>query len=440
MVHDTLPGNGRGSVFQQGVSRLIFLLSDDHKFGREMSRQLYNYGYEAHHFASAEELEKRHTSGIPSAVIVDMKLPDRDTGMALAALTEAAGVIVPVVVLSAETHFEARLQAVRYGASGFFPRNTPAADIIAFLDVITDMRLGDAYRVLILAEDKAVTKECADILTGAGLTAHESHNPFSVMEVLRDTNPDVLLMSLYFDDCAGMELAEVIRQQQGFQSLPIVFLSPVVTLDERMAAMKRGGDDFIFLPVDPEMLLASVSVSGARARAIAASVDCDSMTGLLGHSVFRRRLDAVAQRSTATGMPFCVALLDIDHFKNVNSVQGHAAGDRVIKNLARLLRQRLRHSDILCRYGGEEFAIVLTDTEINVGLRVMDHVRSAFAEIPQEGPSDTFFCTFSCGIAPSASGDVQDLLTFADRGLYAAKEGGRNRVVRGDLPAKPPQR
>ncbi len=437
MTRDSLPGNGRGSVFQQGVSRLVFLLSEDHKFGREMSRQLYNYGYEAHHFVSAEDLDNRHTSGIPSAVIVDMKMPDRDTGMVLAALTQTAGVMVPVIVLSAETHFEARLQAVRYGASGFFPRHTPAADIIAFLDVVTDLRLGDAYRVLILAEDKAVTSQCAEILTQAGLTAHEAHNPLAVTEVLHDTNPDVILMSLYFDDCAGMELAEVIRQQQGFQSLPIVFLSPVVTLDERMAAMKRGGDDFLSLPVDPEMLVASVGVSAARSRAIAVSVDCDSMTGLLGHSVFRRRLDAVAQRSGTNGMPFCVALLDIDHFKHVNSVQGHAAGDRVIKNLSRLLRQRLRHSDILCRYGGEEFAIVLTDTEIAVGLRVMDHVRSAFSEIPQEGGSDVFFCSFSCGIAASTSGDVQSLLTFADRGLYAAKESGRNRVVRGDLPIKP---
>ncbi len=123
-------------------------------------------------------------------------------------------------------------------------------------------------------------------------------------------------------------------------------------------------------------------------------------------------------------------MLDIDRFKSVNDTYGHWTGDTVIKTLAQILRQRLRKTDIVGRYGGEEFAVILPNTDAGNAFRVLDGIRDGFARFRQRAASETFYVTFSCGIAPYPPFDAPPLLNQkADEALYRAKEGGRNRVV-----------
>src|SRR5690606_33090771 len=140
-------------------------------------------------------------------------------------------------------------------------------------------------------------------------------------------------------------------------------------------------------------------------------------------------LDASA-RALRDGTPLCFAMVDIDHFKKVNDTYGHPMGDRVIKSLALSLKQRLRKTDVVGRYGGEEFAIALPDTTLEHACRVLDVIRQRFSELrfpPQ--PAD-LSCTFSGGITQlTSSTDVKLLSQQADEALYRAKNAGRNRVV-----------
>ena len=124
-------------------------------------------------------------------------------------------------------------------------------------------------------------------------------------------------------------------------------------------------------------------------------------------------------------------MLDIDHFKKVNDSHGHPMGDRVIKSLALFLKQRLRKTDFIGRYGGEEFAIVMPNTDLSAAHKVLDEIRRRFAEIHYPAQPRDLFCTFSAGVVQlSDELDALSMATAADEALYQAKGAGRNRVQR----------
>lgn len=166
-----------------------------------------------------------------------------------------------------------------------------------------------------------------------------------------------------------------------------------------------------------------------RARDLRQVMETDSLTGLLSHAHIKNRLMSEQTRVQRTASPLAFALVDLDHFKQVNDRQGHLAGDQVIRSLARLLSSRLRRTDIVGRYGGEEFAIVLPDTGPTEAAAVLDDIRALFKRISHQGNEGEFHVTLSCGLAmfdPEHPGDGQVLT--ADKALYRAKALGRNRV------------
>lgn len=158
----------------------------------------------------------------------------------------------------------------------------------------------------------------------------------------------------------------------------------------------------------------------------------DGLTGLFNYRHFATTLTAEIHRSRRAGAPVSLIMLDVDHFKNYNDTHGHPAGDEVLRKIAQLIQSRLRRTDIPCRYGGEEFAVILTDTDRNAAVLVADTLRELVAKTPFEGeetqPGGRL--TISAGVAtfPIDAHDAEGLVQAADRALYRAKEGGRNRV------------
>jgi len=156
----------------------------------------------------------------------------------------------------------------------------------------------------------------------------------------------------------------------------------------------------------------------------------DSLTGLLNHTAIKDQLDGEVARAKRQNKPLSFAMIDIDNFKRVNDNYGHPAGDRVIKSLARLLKQRLSANDLVGRYGGEEFAVILVDTEGAAALKVLDTIRNDFSQLRLVADEKEFSASFSCGIAEVTKfPDANGLCDAADKALYKAKHAGRNRVM-----------
>ncbi len=166
----------------------------------------------------------------------------------------------------------------------------------------------------------------------------------------------------------------------------------------------------------------------------------DSLTGLLTRRAFLDHFEREVSRSRRSGEPFALAIFDLDHFKQLNDGHGHPFGDQMLRRTAQRLRSGVRAHDVLGRYGGEEFALLMPGLDKEAGLRAAERVRSGVEALGLEHGDVRLKLTISAGVAafPHDGADWETLLTAADVALYAAKVSGRNRVVPAQHPARPP--
>jgi diguanylate cyclase (GGDEF)-like protein len=165
-------------------------------------------------------------------------------------------------------------------------------------------------------------------------------------------------------------------------------------------------------------------------------IERDGLTGLIDHQRLIERIGQELSRSRRTGAECTLAMLDLDHFKQVNDTWGHQAGDLVLRRLANALTGWLRQSDVVGRYGGEEFAVLLLDTTPEQAAPVIDAFRRNFAALDIVVPGGTLSATFSAGLAGSRlATDTSALVSAADAALYRAKSEGRDRVVIAEAPS-----
>ncbi|MDX8399404.1 MAG: GGDEF domain-containing protein, partial [Gallionellaceae bacterium] len=192
-------------------------------------------------------------------------------------------------------------------------------------------------------------------------------------------------------------------------------------------------------PIQADHLVSSVSSRIQRSLLLRSFMVRDSLTGLLNHTTIKEQLEREVARAKRQGLPLTFAMVDIDLFKKVNDTYGHPAGDRVIKSLARLLKQRLRENDLIGRYGGEEFAVVLVDTDGASAITVLDSIRKDFSQLHHLADDKEFTTTFSCGIATfNGSNSSAKLCDEADKALYKAKHAGRNQIMLADTTVNTP--
>ena len=162
----------------------------------------------------------------------------------------------------------------------------------------------------------------------------------------------------------------------------------------------------------------------------AESARIDELTGLYNRRGMKEQLQKEISRSTRTGRPFTVAMGDIDHFKNINDTYGHHCGDYVLAALSGLLKSTMRSHDLLSRWGGEEFLILLPDTDLEYGKIIAERLRQVIEQHYFEYEGKSIQLTMSFGIhAPKVTNEIEALIKEADESLYEAKKQGRNRVV-----------
>ena len=418
---------------QNEGERIVFLCEDDPFQRQSFATQIGCFGFEVISFDKLESFRDAMRHGTPSAIVMDMTFPDRpEGGSELVCELRASGVkLPPVVFISSQSDLSFRLAAVRAGSIAYFQKPLNIIDLCSTLHTSTTSVTPEPYRVMIVDDDLNLANYHAAFLQDAGMETTTVDQPLrQLMARLLEFKPDLILMDMYMPDCNGMELAHVIRQLDAYFSIPIVFLSSETDADKQFQAMRMGGDEFLCKPIKPEHLVSTVAVRAERMKIIRAQMIRDSLTGVLNHSSALEHLDlSVAQAQRQSG-ELCLAVIDLDKFKEVNDSYGHPAGDRVLIAMAQLLTQRLRKADVVGRVGGEEFVVVLPDCKLAEAVTLFDELRESFAAIEFLAGKETFTASFSCGIsALSRYGDAVELQRAADEALYRAKKEGRNRVI-----------
>lgn len=401
----------------------VIVCDKDVAVAEEIAREIGNFGYHVAVMPDLQSLEIFMQGGKPAAIVIDISLIGSIQHIRRA--TNA-----PLIVTANQDDFATRLRAVREGGAAFFTKPIDTSTLVDTLDSLAAPDENNPYRILIIDDQPLLAATYATTLRQSGMLVSTVTNPLRIMSALSEFHPDVLLLDMYMPGCTGIELATVLRQQPAFEGIPIVFLSAETQLDRQMDALKRGGDDFLTKPIQLDHLVAAVTSRAHRARKLRSAMIRDSLTGLFNHTTTKEHLKREISRASRQHHSLTFAMIDLDNFKTVNDTYGHVVGDHVIKSLARLLKQRLRKSDIIGRYGGEEFALILPETDEQIATEVLDELRERFARIRQHARDITFTATFSCGIAcfPQNPGQAA-LITAADRALYEAKHNGRNQVV-----------
>jgi diguanylate cyclase (GGDEF)-like protein len=348
----------------------------------------------------------------------------------LAEIRKKYGNQVVLILVGDEDDFMTRLRSVRYGAEAFLPTPIDTTEFVDRIDSLTANRSPDPFHVLIVDDDPEQVSNTALVLQDAGMITSVVTDASKIFNVLVEYRPELILLDMYMPDCTGAELASIVRQNENFVGIPIIFLSVETDQEKQFEAIQNGGDGFLVKPVDPRQLVATVNVRATRTRAMRFYMERDSLTGLLNHTNLKNQIEQELQRARRIGLSMVFAMIDMDHFKSVNDTYGHLTGDRVIKSLARLLQERLRRSDTIGRYGGEEFGVILFNTDASWAETIMNEIRESFARLRQSDGNKEFTVTLSCGIAEFPQyGSASELNEAADAALYRAKQAGRNRVV-----------
>lgn len=421
----------------QKSNTLIYVLEDDPDIAEEVCMTLRHFGHQVEHFLTVASAETEVLRRPPDFMICDIMFVEegREAPEAVMVLQRHLPEPIPVIFVSTRTDFEAYHAAVRAGAVGYFVKPLDIIRLVDCFEHYLDRHRSAPHRVLIIDDDLALAEHYKLVLNAAGIHAEVSNNPRAIFDLLHEFHPDLVLLDINMPQCNGVELAQVIRLNQDWLRVPITYLSSEQDVEKRAVAMGRAGDDFLSKPLSDRELVTAVATRAARSRQLSDALDRDSLTGLLKHSRIKEQVDLELSRTVRTGGELSVVMLDLDFFKQINDTYGHPAGDKVIKAIAHLLRQRLRKTDAVGRYGGEEFVAVLPRCGRDEAMMLMEDVRQRFREISFSSGEKTFNASLSAGIAAYRPGieRAEQLLQEADAALYRAKSEGRNRVCHSRL-------
>ncbi|MDP3535188.1 MAG: diguanylate cyclase [Halomonas sp.] len=412
--------------------RLIYLCDDEPEQVDQLIHHLRCFGHEVVHFIDTETFFNAVLTRRPDAVIMDVQFPQGQTAgtETLASLNKLTDQPLPAIVLSAHSDFHSRLSAVRAGCDGYFIKPVKPLDLMLAVDELTAPAAEEPLKVLVVDDEPEVAAYHALLLEEGGMMAHQVHHPADALTTMERFSPDLLLVDVYMPVCSGEELATIIRQQPEYLGLPIIYLSSETDSQKQISAMSAGVEAFLTKPVQAEELVSAVRLRAERLRLLRSLMTRDSMTGLYNHSTTTELINKTLAQAHRENSQHAMAMIDIDHFKHVNDTHGHLAGDQVIITLARLLKSRLRLSDIIGRYGGEEFVVLLKGVNAEKAATLINSLREDFALVDFHAGDVRFRCTFSAGISSfPAQPSTESLRLSADQALYLAKDQGRNQVV-----------
>lgn len=407
---------------------VLYLIEHKGKAERSLQANLKEVGYTLTFLKTLTKLQNIIKSQIPAAIIIDeYHLNDKNISE-LAKLKQHYQINMLCVVDNDDV--QTRLKSIRTGASIFLQKPVDIFYLTNRLVHLCALSTKADYRILILEDSESLANYYALVLEEAGMRVRVITKPMQLMQELRDFSPNLLLMDLYLPECTGFDLAMIVRQEECYASLPIIFVSTENDRYKQLAILNScGGDDFLTKPVLPQNLVAAVKSRAQRAALLTSYIVEDSLTKLLNHTYILTQLQLQIIRAEREPQTISVAMIDLDHFKQINDKYGHPIGDIILKKVAVFLSSQVRHTDFIGRYGGEEFVIIFPNTPLQNAMKLCNRILENFSATTFDANGYELHITLSIGVAEHPTHKTVDsLIAAADRALYQAKSKGRNRV------------
>lgn len=404
-------------------------------------------------------------------VLLDVMMPDMD-GFEVARRLKSSPAThhIPVIMVTALDQLADRVRGLEAGADDFLTKPVNDTALIARvrslvrLKMVTDelrMRAvtsseigvtdsafeaandsGAGARIL-LVEDRKSSIDRIENALGSLHTVEIEENPQQALFRAAEGGYDLLMFSLDFENFDGLRLVGQVRSLERTRHLPILLVTDLNEDPRLLRGLDLGANDYVLRFADKNELVARVRSQIRRKRYTERLRDnlqysmemalTDPLTGLFNRRYMETHVGTLVDRSAARGKPLSVLILDIDYFKSINDTFGHDAGDDVLREFADRLKKSIRGIDLACRYGGEEFVVVMPDTDLGVAALVGERIRRRIASepFPVGQGARQVEVTISVGIAArmGPQDNASQILKRADEALYRAKRDGRNRVA-----------
>jgi len=407
-------------------------------------------------------------SELPDVILLDVMMPGMDGFTVCKKLKEdPATRHIPVVLVTALDGRADRIQGLEAGASDFLTK--PIDDVMLFARVrsltrfklvLDELRQREASgrrmgviagaasrldglggRVLVVDDNERQAQRVAAELAVEHRPVVES-DPTKA-QISAGGPVDLVIINAAAKGFDGLRFAAGLRSDERTRHLPILAM---VDPDERpriVKALEIGINDVLPRPIDPQELSARVKTQIQRKRYtdyLRQNLDhslelavTDQLTGLHNRRYMAGQLDSLVKRAALGGDPVSALLIDIDHFKKINDTFGHDVGDEVLREFALRLASNVRAVDLPCRYGGEEFTVIMPDTQLADALRIAERIRMHVSGSPFHVAQGAEVLTVTISVGVSASSGPNDtpetLMKRADEAVYEAKKSGRNLVV-----------
>jgi two-component system cell cycle response regulator len=404
-------------------------------------------------------------------VLLDVMMPDMDGFEVCRRLKQnPATHYIPVIMVTALDQPSDRVRGLEAGADDFLTKPVSDVALIARVRSLTRLKMvtdelrmravtskeigienpaleavaetGRNGRVLVV-DDRPASYERLATMLAVEHSVDVEPDPNDALLHAAEGAYDLMIVSLSLENFDALRLCSQIRSLERTRNLPILAVADADNSARLMRGLEIGVNDYLLRPVEKNELLARTRTQVRKRRyterlrdSVQMSIEMaitDALTGLHNRRYMESHLATLIEQAASRGKPLSALVVDIDYFKSINDTHGHDAGDDVLREFALRLKKSIRGIDLACRYGGEEFVVVMPETDMAVATMVAERLRRRIASEPfsiSQG-SDRIEVTISVGIA--AIGDAQDsaqaLLKRADQALYRAKRDGRNRVV-----------
>jgi diguanylate cyclase (GGDEF)-like protein len=409
----------------QETFRVIYIL--EHQKNEADFKAIQEFDYDVTIFHEVNDFLQAVHKHHPDMVIINV---DYASQFPLESIKKMREDLVLLVYTSSHDELMDRLLAIRHGGQAFVVRPFEINTLLRIVDDLFEAKRMLNERILIVDDSDALADYYTIMLEQSGLICKKVTDPQHFLSTLQEFQPDLILMDINMPFCSGSELAQIVHQQENLSGIPIIYLSSISEKSKQLEVLSFAGDDFLTKPVPPKDLLASIRNRLMRSRMIRLRMMRDSLTNLYNHTMIHHQLEREIMVASRYHRNVSVILIDIDHFKSVNDKHGHQAGDKILKDLSLFMQRSLRKSDLIGRYGGEEFLIVLPNTGRDKALKLANELRESFANRSHVLGNKQLFITLSGGISCyPATASASQLIKAADEALYQAKEAGRNRIV-----------
>jgi diguanylate cyclase (GGDEF)-like protein len=418
---------------------VVYLLGIPETLAASLSRNLQAQGFDVHLLQNADEMIHHYNINPDDRCLLishtdwlDKLFPNSKRGGLWNKENTLPG--VPVAFIADSNDLKTRLAAMRVDACAYWSIPVDPFLVAKRVHELNAAESDIAYRVLVVEDDPAQADFADAILSKADFKCRSVTDPLEVMNALYEFKPDLILMDLYMPGASGTELTTIIREQNEFVDIPIVFLSGEQDLDKQLTALSFGGEDFLSKPIAPKHLITTVTNRIRRARQLSNRLGSPSRsekeTGLHSRNYLLERLDAMLMAESALDDASAVIYLQIDNPERLVETVGIGGMDVVLVEVAKSLKKHLQTQDVLTRFGDSSLGLLLSRHDMKEIDSLMQKVGQSVSQEIIEVDNTTVGITLSIGIYPLEVGnqDSRSIIAHAQIASRQAQEKGGNQV------------